>query len=1077
VDIRRVRSPRATTCVILLAVLAACSRHRSPDVSGTAAFATGAPVFLDAPLRVTFAAAIDPAADIASAVELLAIAGPGVGEPVRGTWRITGRVLEFVPELAHEEPVGTRGGLQPGTRYELRVRGDGQPDGLRAADGRPVVSTTFAFETRPGQGPAQLFGHNPAGGPRLVAADVEPQDAAGDWRLGRAFVPSTMRLRFDQPLHPAAVQASPSPLRLTWDDPVYGAGTDVDVDVELVQNNTEGATVVLRPRGVLPSRAEVRLVVAPTLRDLFGEHNVGTFVEPLRTFRTEADDAPRSEALVFDFASAAVLGPTDFGETQAVVQDGALRVPDAFPAVDADVGDWVALDPETVLRTDVQELVYQNGVVKTFDGGVLPMRNLHVPVGCTVRGQGPNPLVLVVDGDAWIEGSLSVDGADVHEAPLGLGQYRGPGDSVPFLAGGGSPPAPPAGVSGGPAGGRGGSAGARFTALLSVSGGSASGVAGGGGQGGAAASALLVAAGGGGGGAAVQGDPWFPSLPTGSAPFPQRGGVGGAGSGGALPGGAPGSVWFTNADPRDDFWGRAYVPQRGRSVIGELSAPRAGSGGGSGGSWSATGFPQSPSATYLPGGGGGGGGGVLVLQVRGRLTIAATGRVSADGGNGVGGTVPPYLNSGSGGGGGAGSVVLMAGAGITLHVHGETFANRDYDFCLSADGGICATQSSMVVPAIRSKYPANGETTFSGEVYGANPLGGFGGMGLVQLMVPVGGDNADGTNTVLDDAITVVRGGVPLVGVDKQRYLGWRGFADENGVFVDDLGLPTGTIGGQGDIRPDPVLLPVPWSTNGTARARSTWLPLGALHRRALAAPDGRPRGVVGEATTFGAHARSDGWLPHGEGLLSPHTSGVERLAVPATIVHAAPDPVTLGYSALAIELAADLPDTAPGSYTGCIADIGGAVGGSWTRRRVLYNTARTLLVDGGLSLPDGASRVQLQGWFAELATPEPGSYVGAGGVLLPRANVRIGFAFHRAPSAALQEGVDPDRLPPVVGTFLHDLTAPSTRAAIRAFGPRAVQWDVLLDGEWRAGPGDQAPPAGPRSAIALRRFFLPVRF
>jgi len=193
--------------------------------------------------------------------------------------------------------------------------------------------------------------------------------------------------------------------------------------------------------------------------------------------------------------------------------------------------------------------------------------------------------------------------------------------------------------------------------------------------------------------------------------------------------------------------------------------------------------------------------------------------------------------------------------------------------------------------------------------------------------------------------------------------------------------------------------------------------------------------------------------------------------------VHAAPDEATLGYAALAIELAVDLPDTAPGSYTGCIADIAPAVGGSWARRRVLHSTAHMLFVDGELALPDGASRVQLLGWFAELATPEPDSYVGVGGALLPRANVRIGFAFHRAPAAAVPHGVDPERYPHEVGSFLYDLTAPATRAAVRAFGPRAVQWDVLLDGEWRSGPGDQPPRAGPGSAIALRRFFLPVRF
>lgn len=1058
-------------------------RHSSSEVIGAAQFAPDAPVFLDATLRVGFDAAIDPASLTASAAEVVAVDGPGLGERAVGSWRAAGAAIEFVPELAHAAPVTTGGGLLPATRYELRVHGDGVPGGLRAADGRPIASATFQFVTRAGDRAAQLFGSNVPGGPRLVGVDVEPRDGAGDWQLGRAFAPAAMRLSFDQPLGPsvdnlpnAATAASSGAILLTWHDPVWGAATVADCEVDLVQNNAEGATVVLRPRGVLPSHAAMQLRIAPSLRDLFGEDNAGAFVEPVRTFRTEADDGPHQDALCFDFAAGAVPGAADFGEVPAVVEDGALRVPDAFPAVDAGVGDWVPLAPETVLRTGVQELLYQNGASRTFVGGVLQTRNLLVPAGHVVRGKGPNPLVIVVDGDARIEGTLSVDGDDGREPNWGM--YRGPGDIVPPApAGGGTgwQGPPPIGANGGPAAGWGGSVVALLSPLPSMAGGTAVGVANGGGQGGQATCAYAdQASGGGGGGGAVQGDPWFPTPPGAGGAFPQRHGEGGQGIN-ALAGGAPGSTWFANGDPSDDFWGRAWIPRRGRCVVGELSAPRGGSGGGSGGG---TGFGTScppPSSGYGTGGPGGGGGGVLVLQVRGRLTIAATARISADGGDGIGGI--HYTLPGGGGGGGAGTIVLMAGDGIELHVHGETFANRDYDFSISADGGICVTPSPAPPPLLLSKYPANGEPTFAGEAYDQHGLGGFGGMGLVQLMVPIGRDNADGTNTMLDDAITVVRDGVSLWGADKQRYLGWRGFADENGAYVDDFGAPTGTIGGQGDIRPDPVLLPVPYAENGTARARSAWLSLGALHRRQLPAPDGLPRGVVGEPTTFGAHARSDGWLPYGDGRLSPQTSGVALLAAPVPIAQVTVDQTTLAVQALALELSADLPETAPGGYTGCVADIGGVAGGSFTRRRVLHSAARTLLVDGELRLPNGAARVQLLGWFAELATPEPDSYVGAGGVLLPRANVRIGFAFHRAPATALAAGYDAERFPPEVGTFLSDLTAPATRAALRAFGPRAVQWDVLLDGEWRSRAGDQPPRAGPGSAIALRRFFVPVRY
>ena len=62
-------------------------------------------------------------------------------------------------------------------------------------------------------------------------------------------------------------------------------------------------------------------------------------------------------------------------------------------------------------------------------------------------------------------------------------------------------------------------------------------------------------------------------------------------------------------------------------VIGELAAPRGGSGGGAGGNLGYC--PLDLEGSFFAGSGGGGGGGVLVLQVRGRLTVTATGRAAS----------------------------------------------------------------------------------------------------------------------------------------------------------------------------------------------------------------------------------------------------------------------------------------------------------------------------------------------------------------------------------------------------------------------------------------------------------------
>lgn len=77
----------------------------------------------------------------------------------------------------------------------------------------------------------------------------------------------------------------------------------------------------------------------------------------------------------------------------------------------------------------------------------------------------------------------------------------------------------------------------------------------------------------------------------------------------------------------------------------------------------------------------------------------------------------------------------------------------------------------------------------------------------MQLITPPG-TNADGTNTVLDDNVVLIRNGLPLTGALKRQFLGWRSFRNAQGVLVDDAGVPTNIGANEGDIRPSPVLLP-----------------------------------------------------------------------------------------------------------------------------------------------------------------------------------------------------------------------------------------------------------------------------
>ena len=1087
--------PRSAVAIAALCALhAGCSRSSSSApprlTAATTTFGPGTVVALDEVLLVQFAGPLDPGSLGTTTAQLRATSGPDAGMAARGTWRVEGRLLTFTPALPEQEPIATSGGLQSDTAYELRITGGEQPEALRMLDGRPLEeSLRYALRTRAGSTAVELFAGNLPLGPQPTAVQATPLAADGRWRLGRSSERCELRLHFDQPLDPSEsnlprtpTDARRGPIQIVYDDPEYGPGTWVPADVELERNAQAGATVVLRPRGVLPSAASLRVLLSNQLRDLWSEDRGNEPTVITATIGTEQAYAPQFDAIAIDFARAPELGAADFPEVPAVVANGALRVPDTFPAVDG-VGDWEPDGAEVVLRTDEQTLRYTNGPDRTFRGGVLHVRNLRIRQGQLVRGIGPNPLVLVVDGDARIDGVLSASGANGASLAV-LGQYRGVGDVTPPQSGGshGEPNEPPRGPSGGPAGGAGGSYAAGTVLHAAAPGWSAPGTdSGGGGSGQVGCDPCARSSGGGGGAAATVGDPWFPSAPgTGSA-FPQRAGHGGfgcAGEAGAstrtLVGGIAGTSMFRDAATTNDFWGDAFEPRLGIRRRGELAAPVGGSGGGAGGNRPIDG--NCASEPHWSGEDGGGGGGVLVLQVRGTLTVGSTGRIEANGGNGYRRAHPLGDWVGGGGGGAGGTVVLMAGEAIVLHAHGETFANRNYDFAVSADGGVCRT-ASIFAPVIRAKYPANGQPTISGAEYDSVPLGGFGGLGVIQLMVPVGTDNADGTNTVLDDAITIVHNGTALQGAEKQRFLGWRGYQDENHVYVDDFGTPTGTIGGMGDLRPDPILMPAPFTNAGRARARSNWLPLAGRARRSVVAPDEGARAVVGPSPQFRNPARADGWLPFAGGRLGPASDDAALLPAPIAIAERGADTARFGRSVATLRLATPLPNPTEDAYNHCVAVLRLQAGGNHQTLRVLGNTADTLYLEPPAQLATEATHVQLRADYTELASQEPGSYLGHEHTWLPRGNARLGFAFHRDPEHAATSGYDAARFPSLVGTFQTDFTDPAVNTTLQAFGATHLQWDALLDGEFARSSLDHPPPADAGSVIALRRFWLPIRF
>ena len=307
---------------------------------------------------------------------------------------------------------------------------------------------------------------------------------------------------------------------------------------------------------------------------------------------------------------------------------------------------------------------------------------------------------------------------------------------------------------------------------------------------------------------ATAGDPYYKLKAT--TTFVQPNGTGAYGCRSrlstTLPGGAAGIVYFGDTDPGNNFIGLGVDVNRRRLVPGELPILVGGSGGGGGGDLANSCAVNDPNfINDEKGGGGGAGGGVVLIISSGPIIIGPSSGISADGGHGGGGAWAGSNNRGAGGGGGAGGLVaLYSQKHIDISLHGDTYANGDYDFAVSADGGVSLMDTYGGGGSVRSKYPPTSVANMN-----ARPSGGMGGLGLIEFLVPPGTTNADGTNTILDDNVILRRNGAVITGATKQRFLAWRGFPNAQGVWVDDRGNRTNIGDNAGDFRPTPILLPV----------------------------------------------------------------------------------------------------------------------------------------------------------------------------------------------------------------------------------------------------------------------------
>lgn len=225
----------------------------------------------------------------------------------------------------------------------------------------------------------------------------------------------------------------------------------------------------------------------------------------------------------------------------------------------------------------------------------------------------------------------------------------------------------------------------------------------------------------------------------------------------APPGGTHGDAVFKDVDEfgdpieENDFLG----------TNGEIQVLHGGQGGGGGGSRlnsmnpgalvAAAPLGLSASAFDAKGGGGGGGGGAFAIHSLGPIVVSETGQILATGGKGNGGEVIGHSNFGGGGGGGSGgAIILNSAVSITLAhspMSNDSYARLDVSGGFGADGRATVLTAKNV--NIGPKWPwvevhetcelkptgalEHGEKGFCSWSRGD---GGYGGYGLIQLMVP-----------------------------------------------------------------------------------------------------------------------------------------------------------------------------------------------------------------------------------------------------------------------------------------------------------------------------------------------------
>ncbi len=434
-------TPLCSSLLLAFLCLPACSGGGGPDRSEALTAGDflltgvnvpdGAVWELNRPIRLQFNHPVDPESIGFQSIRIEPISAGVQGRPVTGSFEIEagsgGRVVVFRPSCPTTETLDNGGFLHGGHEYQVALP---TGSGFGTAVLRDTAGHLLArgdqrrFRTPVSPGETLFLDENPA----------PPRVTSIEWPRGLNLYSDPepyLTIHFDQAIDGRSSNLNLSNLRVYYSLETVSSGqppqfTELLPGSFALASNCGAGGAELRflfSGLLLPDRSMI-VEVGAGFRDIAGQQNTAPW-------RSEAHETP----LLSEVYGAAVLGWSDDQETvdefhddflddryldvdaalalpPAELRDGAVHAGFDFPAAVLESDDLTLDESVEVDTSGTVTITGEGGKTFLVKNGVLKVDDLVIRSGVTMKGRGSNPLVILVQGSARIDGVIDVEGDD-----------------------------------------------------------------------------------------------------------------------------------------------------------------------------------------------------------------------------------------------------------------------------------------------------------------------------------------------------------------------------------------------------------------------------------------------------------------------------------------------------------------------------------------------------------------------------------------------------------------------------------------------------------------------------------------